>query len=69
MKNRKQLKMILNVIVLLILLTVVLILQQKSGVLLDSKYDFLWEIFIAVMYWIITAPINCLLDTKKKNKF
>lgn len=65
----KIIKAIINIIIFFIIAIPFLVFREKTEFLLDNKFDFLVNIFILMIYLVITSPINCFLDIKIKKRF
>lgn len=65
----KNLKAIIHVITFVAIAIIVSIFREKLDFLMHNKFDFLIDIFIFMIYWIITTSIDCFLDIKNKKKF
>lgn len=66
MKTRNnKFKITINIVIFAIICITIFVLREKYEIMLNVKYDELIELFICVIYFVISFPINCLIDRKK----
>lgn len=54
----------INIVILGVTCAAIFILREKYEIMLNVKYDVLIEILICGIYFVISFPINCLIDRK-----
>ena len=66
MKTRSKIfRNTINIVIFGVVRFSIFVLREKYEIMLNVKYDVLIEILICGIYFIISFPINCLIDRKK----